>query len=433
MPYKEVGSTIYMDDDQATIDAVTARLSTKRTIMLRLLTTYDATVLSDASEAERAEIVAEISDNPVLMELVRNWMRGGQPITPAISGPQTLTEQVDPNSQRRVYVFGELHGRDGECSQDKYMEARYYFRRLFTTTSAFIDFFLEIPSYTGTSWSKVFMENIRDGRQGDIMKDIRGALVKCTSAAHRDAKDCQLIRAHFTDVRFDNHAATNTLSYLALLSTMTPGRIRMGLAAPDVRQLLADLVKDPGHVIETYVLSGKFTKKALLQLNPEIQESIRDYVAVSLKSEFEAREKLYGSGGRTLQHLALLMYNTDLNTVSDDKMVRLLKYINNAYLTPLESWVVDAYTMARLFKTFAASGDQPTEARNAIVYAGEAHAERLRVFLTRVGFSMVGKAGIKTQTSLVPPDFIRTPRNDAVENDGFERCLNMTGISQPLF
>ena len=82
-------------------------------------------------------------------------------------------------------------------------------------------------------------------------------------------------------------------------------------------------------------------------------------------------------------------------------------------IIPLEALEADAYLLGRVFKKFDISkrqNDEPIKPHNIIIYAGDGHSIIYRKFLKSIGFNRIES----TKT-------------------GFNNCIDMIGITQPLF
>ena len=77
-----------------------------------------------------------------------------------------------------------------------------------------------------------------------------------------------------------------------------------------------------------------------------------------------------------------------------------------------------------MFKEFDIDTDEPKEAHNIIIYAGDRHSDRIRKFLhEKVGFKLIDYAGRKwpkEDKDLDPPG---EPKN----------CIHMESFPQPFF
>ena len=98
---------------------------------------------------------------------------------------------------------------------------------------------------------------------------------------------------------------------------------------------------------------------------------------------------------------------------NDDRIVDAFFKLTGS-LIMVGSVIVDSYTMSRVFKKFnVKEGDnQPVEANNNIIYAGDAHCQKYREFLKTLGYTEEYFTG---------------------NSRPMMRCLNMHGVPQPLF
>lgn len=383
---------------------------------------YNAQNLASASSAQ----VLSAATNPVYTRLIENLYRGKQPVTSNMSGPGSATEHVHMLSGRRVYIFGETHGREQACFQGKFMDARYYFRRLLTTTSAFIDFFLEAPSFSGMQdYSAAYLRQLE--HSNTMLDDLRKILLKCTMPKTRNVEDCQLARIHYTDIRFISNTPTTPLEWLAVLDIVP---LQTVLTKEGAHEALVDLATNSEKAIKKYVFGNPVVTKAIQQVKQPMQGNIVQFIQNAITQTLNARNKYYAPFGGTLSQLANALLRPG---VAPQQRQQWATILSRRYLTPLTAYGVDLYTMARMFKTFKNPVNQPAEAYNSIVYAGEAHAQALRAFLTSQGFELTGKAGELAAAAFAPPNFAPPRNTDFSANNGLRRCLNMDGVSQPLF
>jgi hypothetical protein len=85
--------------------------------------------------------------------------------------------------------------------------------------------------------------------------------------------------------------------------------------------------------------------------------------------------------------------------------------------------LADTYALARIFKNFdmrdmkkkayTGATDQPSNAHNIIIYAGDFHSETYRKFLNSINFEQIARSGISSFENIT--------------------CLNMKKIPQPFF
>ena len=97
------------------------------------------------------------------------------------------------------------------------------------------------------------------------------------------------------------------------------------------------------------------------------------------------------------------------------------------------SCFADGYLLARVFKDFnmdkmdekayKGATHQPNRAHNIIIYAGDAHADNYRNFLSYIGFTEIDSLGIDLEKPNPYAHIPNMPRN----------CLDMRNINQPFF
>jgi hypothetical protein len=101
--------------------------------------------------------------------------------------------------------------------------------------------------------------------------------------------------------------------------------------------------------------------------------------------------------------------------------------IYNVFITQVLNFnviITDAYLLARVFKKFKIyntnitqrSTDEPEEPHNIIIYAGNTHSQRYRLFLEYLGFRQVESAGN-----------LEKPEPDMTN------CVKISDIKQPFF
>jgi len=72
-------------------------------------------------------------------------------------------------------------------------------------------------------------------------------------------------------------------------------------------------------------------------------------------------------------------------SIESNRLIRNLR----AYFTTFHSYILDMYTLARIFKHFNEIGsDKPTDPQNIIIYSGSSHSESIIDFLTKIGFDI---------------------------------------------
>jgi len=385
------------------------------TIYNTLNETYDANIFAFIPENIRVKVVYMVKDNHTLSRLIYNWSIDNQPTTEYLSGPSALT--VHTKGDKKVYVFGEYHGRERDCQRYKYAEIQNYLRRLFKTSSTFIDFFLEIPSYEGEGWDKRTSGHIQYiNEESSYLSKLRKSFFKCMQKSTRHSEDCELYRVHYVDVRFQNMLVTSNLGKLseAMKSKVPLSTIyRNG----DIMTALYEL-NIPANV-EPYILESIFSiykvNKELLKLDSETRKKIQYFISLKCKNiSDDFNRKIYKLVG--LQCCSSISNRLLYGDKLPAKELNLLYSMMRSFLVPMLSLAVDTYTLSRLNKKFSNTINQPSQAYNSVIYTGNNHSLLYRDFLEYDGYNLIEKAG-----------------NDSTDPEVRPRCLYMGSVKQPLF
>lgn len=97
------------------------------------------------------------------------------------------------------------------------------------------------------------------------------------------------------------------------------------------------------------------------------------------------------------------------NTVSSEQTQKSIKELYILHLRQ-SAYIMDCYTLCRIFKKFKTNGFEPEEPTNIVIYSGNFHSEDYRTFLKSI-------------------DFIETESASKLKL----RCLDISGIKQPFF
>lgn len=377
-----------------------------------LLSTYNANILNNLSKEDRLEVINSVKANPAILKLIKNWKAMKQPIVRNLSGPMSLTEQWSEEFQKRVYIFGEWHGSEGGCYSN-YSEIQNYFKRLFNTTSVFIDFFLEVPAYEEEGWDSNMELKIRRNKNKYIDK-LRLAFLKCIQKVHRHAKDCQLIRAHYADVRMIGKIPTSLIGQVVgIIDFPKSMYTNIEKVLPYIKNISnRDTDRVNNYILYDVISNNKFISK---EIN-SIQEPLKSQLVNSINIGFgKVISYLEAKRPESMRKMCLDVISSDRHRV--ERFMMLVK----SYLIPIEGYALDVYTFLRMFKTFNQTVNQPSRANNVIIYVGDAHAKNIRYLLSTLGFKTVNRAGDRSSTDTGPyPNLGR-------------RCLNMEAFPQPLF
>lgn len=420
----------------------------------------------------------------VLMDLIYNHYRKYKPTPMFIGGPRTLTLHWSAKYQMLVYNFGEWHSSNMDCHgfddfwkrkgglatgkkktraelrdecpkgqvrnpttkrcvketgptglrlleendalPDKTpkqlvageMPVEDFLEQLVENTDAFLDIYFEFPAYTGDEY-----DNIDVLAHGARLERLLNRFKTCLQYAQRAAKKCRLARVHYFDIRKEEKEGVHDTAWFRRKIQ----RASRHWGKQKVTEL-KDLLRDDPRIRK--VLDGLNSSTDIEYIafwqrqvdeNPYVQKEfkrtpLRDPIEEFIKKEIKTEAQTYR--GLFRKNIPMI-----LNPANDDIFVTSFQTVYEATVIA-NARVADAYTLARVFKTFdttkpTAKGetvDQPTQPHNIIIYAGNAHNDLYRKFLETIGFKELAKTGSSTDAA---------PK---VRN-----CIDMKNFPQPLF
>ena len=386
----------------------------------KLVNTYNSSILNNTDQSLKEAFYNEatkcaeehdcVKGRKVLLSLIKNHFdKTNKPFPDFIGGPSSLTFHWSDKYQRQIYIFGEYHSSDIDCQKDEDSECiipvEIFFDDLFKNTNAFIDIFFEFPSYYKQDLygaETCYLDN--DFRLSELFKKFNN----CVHYKTRGHDDCRLARAHYFDIRIQSEKVINyddILWYERIVEDILNAydseeeqRKKFLLIyklidlVPKFRTILENLNKEG--FWRRQIRENKLINKELDKIEyPEIKEKILDFVEKKVVKEAK-KDIIY-----------FQTYVPDiLNDVSSPyEVLTAYKQINLCIFVPCAR-ISDAYTLARMFKKFnmkelqekgyEGDTDQPDEARNIIIYAGNAHSELYRKFLEKkLGFEKINQIG----------------------------------------
>jgi len=400
----------------------------------------------------------------VLMRLINNYFRSKQvktiPTVDFIGGPHTLTLHWSAKYNKIIYIFGEYH-RNDVCDYDNMMLIEDYLKNLFRHSGAFIDFFLEIEMFTKGKYDHTIYN-----KTGLRIYDLRRQNIKCIESSQRQKnRECDNRRVHFIDIRdipVDSKGRRpgifNINSTLALYTALTNFRkyeYEKTIFYDKDEQNESILIKDKKYIIDTlkyiFMISnnieatidfirygGNEAYKAFYEKEIETHKLV-NYELSKSTEERKIREFAEEEFKKMRDDFTLVTYRISLylRKCSDDKLIYdFYKLSDDDYLKffslilnfkhrllSINSILVDIYTLARMFKKFELNNtkntrktDEPEEAHNIIMYAGDVHSERVRRFLhEKLGFDLISES-----------------KGDS-EDDWEDVCVDIRHFEQPFF
>ena len=357
--------------------------------------TYNASILKDIPYEDIKKyfllIAKKYKDgtkgNLALMNIIYNTFRGVLPSPKFISGPMSITYQTSSKYNKKIYIFGEYHGKNNECKQieeaktDKFIDVTEYFKKIFSNTDKFIDFYIEDELF----------RTIKPSREQDFLNMLRYDFDNCLNPRKRSKCNYKTVRTHFVDSRIIQKGS------------------RL-VASNKIQSLIFDTQKD-----KSQLKKHLYTIIELSKLNT--YEELTDYILkLSLiipiiKKEIERSDLSQDLIIKNFRQIIINGYKQlfkieDWNSIQWTNWNEVRKYKD--ILINIQAPLVDIYTVARMFKTFKKTEYLPSKPMYIIYYSGNNHANMVRNFLTSLSF------------------YNRNSRYMYL--DRWTRCLNVEGI-----
>ena len=457
----------------------------------KLIKTYNASVIkkfpSQLKNAlgklcfEQAQLTEDIPEwrggkRTVLAKLIENHQKkpDERPIANYIIGPMNISCHWSKHYEKMIYIFGEYHQNSNECYEKTYSEGPQhiidYLKQYFLHTHAFIDFYLEMCGFVSPGYSFRF-DNLVN--RLNIMRSI---FQKCVDPQTRNTdQDCYLSRMHYFDIREGTvKGGVNPISIFvqqANLVWIMLGRDHIqeweGNEEWKRYDMITAFVRNNSSILKVFskateeqkayeefwhsqIKNFPLIQKELGRVHPpEIKKVIEDFIKKELDGYIQNRVER-----KDLSESS--KYILDLCTVdvkkSKDDMEKHIRDVNEKTTLLLlrghlekiiticiksNALVVDGYLLARLFKKFnintekeekRRSTDEPEEAHNIIIYAGNLHSQIYRKFLKEL------KIEDPTDKSKFISAFQDSGHAGPIDDPKQPKfCIDMTHFKQPLF
>lgn len=464
-------------------------------ICTKLKESYNTNLLSKLSMKEQAIFYRESkihkSDreaNYTLMKLIENKYKKVSPeiykkLNPKyIGGPFTLSLQWNPEKNMMIYIFGEFHSNQIDCSKimndndfinvlkedcpkntiyntkklscvhknskigkeiindakkdphiieevvnNSSIPIEDFFETLLEHTTSFIDFYLEIPAYAGEEYSNKDM--LADQR----LKRISDKVLTCVEKISRSNPKCDLARVHYIDVRKPAEIEVNKISYFRDKSKLifnAPTKNQYS----SLKRLLDNDVQFIGTlkflstkgvgIFKNFILKQLKSSPILLKELERCaidKEIVLNYLNPIITSEaFKYR-------GLFIENINYIFDNyKKIKTTELEEQRKILRLFKEIYYSTvsINSKVVDVYTICRIFKKFKNTKNQPESPHNIIIYAGDAHSSLYRNFLLKNDFITLAQTK-NVNCNIWEPTFppIYDTRN----------CIDIRNFPKPFF
>lgn len=359
-----------------------------------------------------------------------------------IRGPISLIECTSLTFDKRIYLFGELHGHKPYCiANGSAVDVEDFIDHTITTSAPHvIDVYLEVPH---APYGIADSDSYQDSEQ--YIDRIYRKLQPCLHGHRHGEMKCPYpnTRIHAVDVRSildpsSKIVALNNISYDIWIITAEEDKKRIVAKASSVANSLLSLfgdLKEAQSSRETGIpafpsKNGLVDYKSFLQdrhLRKQL-DSVSNEILTTLMLHLDIRmtkTDLTKANIRELKGMCELIVSSGADEMTMDAFIPDIKEINEKILH-FSSHFVDIYTMARIFRSFRkVAGRYSRDPQRVIIYVGDSHARSCREILQVLGFTLVA------QTYANANEYpIETP---SIRGTSAQSCVDISSFKQPFF
>jgi hypothetical protein len=369
--------------------------------------------------------------NKTIITLIYNYFfkKSLLPNVNYITGPFSLSYHYIPSLDKKIYIFGENHNSRHLCSGS--LNSTFivdYMVELFINTNVVIDFYIEdkLTKIEIVDEELEHLEKWNKDNPDETLEKLRMTFLYCRK--NKEKKPwCIPNRIHYSDLRiahfydiskytdmYENDAEVYKMMYrfflIESMETSEEKMIKLNQIDKSLFKKIFDKIhKSDSNYFFNEILKNKNIKKQYNKNNIKIKnlittffkQQISNYIIKVLNNYFI---KKYNS--KTIDNF----YNSSDNI---DTFFYFSRFFNDISVLHM-----DMYLLCRLFVTYDNTKREdyyPSEQKNIIIYAGNAHSILYRDFIL---FSKLSTININSQLG---------------QYGNTDNCLNMTGIPQPFF
>ena len=443
-------------------------MTTLDTLCEKLIKTYNTTIIdqmpyhlqqalySNASSCSRDSYKQNEKDRTVLAELIYNHFTKKsekQELSQHyIGGPMTLTCHWSETYQKLIYIFGEEHSERTDCpEQPGVMLIEKYLKRFTQINDIYLDILVELPAKKPKDLKYLKPLSEHEGLANARLFKIGTEFSECMDGYDRNPQNCSRSRIHYIDIRNIERESGDGLDALSIFiincfdifddskkdanekknELFNLARSPLGQHLMNGFLIPKDNKKEYLQFWNNMVLDNYYVKKELDHTDKQMSEKISDFLKKQIEEELDRKyhDETDPTSVLIQQKIELIKYYMDNDTMIEPQTI--VDYFDDLMYLVLNtnSLLVDFYTLSRIFKRFnlqpeneqkRRTTDEPENASNIIIYAGNTHCNIYRKFLKEIGFSLIADIG-KAKS---------TPRNCI---DMKERDIEGSWSLQPLF
>lgn len=408
-----------------------------------LLSTFNPNIL-DSKDITTQAAYYDLANNKyytkednILFQLIKRHYISKiyKPIVKYVGGPMYLTRHNGNinNTLYNIYLFGEMHAKVTDCpsnsKKNNTLLIENYLEQLIDTTDVFLDIYFEFPGFHELKYNVSVDRMLHpDLRLGKLFTKFS----TCIQTLTRKANICKTSRIHYIDARRLELLGTSDVNWLGIFILSNINR-QDSFEISNVKNFISSNKKRIQDIFKSLLTNNieeykQFWILQIYQTDLVSKELSRSFLKkdifnfIKSKVEIEAA-KLYNN--TTFYNFVSYLYN-NINNV-DKKYLQYLKNFD-LFTVPINSLIVDTYTLSRIFKEFNIKNKllQPVKPQNIIVYAGDAHCDAYRDFFDYIGLQKTEESGISYD------DYINNQKYGLGKNI-MKNCLDMSNIKQPIF
>ena len=393
-----------------------------------------------------------------------------------VGGPYNITHHWSNKYKKEIYIWGEKHGETVDCPKPdphlKMVNIEEFLRDIFFINPiAFSDFYLEMQAHVVPHG---YSEHVHNQSRMNILRSWFG---KCIGPERNFYRTCNNSRMHFFDIRQgdvrwgmnSSCLFLNEIFYFLLYanSKVKEHKDKMYQDYPDLDEnkvwdeycydihflkkittfvdrwksflyFFSRFYKDDENTQLNYkkfwydqIYNFKLLAKEISVMHTDVKPLLNIFIKKELDNLLSREHTKLAEYSENVIDIyenikEYIFSRVPLYTLKYTEIKKLIDslYNINIRLRGFNMIVTDGYLLARIFKTFKVydrfaynprKTDEPAEPHNIIIYAGNAHSQRYRLFLKYLGFNLIESAG-----KLEKPV-------------GFSNCVDISRIDQPFF
>jgi hemerythrin superfamily protein len=353
-----------------------------------------------------------------------------------IQGPMGCTQDFSRKYRKMIYMFGDIHTHLPEC---KYPPgsvvqsiAEYLKSVLLENPDKMIDVYVEDTFISDLKSDRSDIAPTEEKFGTGYMTELFKTWDQCVQV---DKSQCPFknLRMHYVDVR---SAAANIpfskasieleeaiegiyntwqfrLEHYSGVAMDMDDQDSFKAAIDQLEQQITTYSKDL-NMLKAQITALKIDKQINNIKDLALRQAVTDYF---LTNGYFRAQVTKSDIAQVVTQLRSINLNKPLQLVDREPIANLFRKAVSA-----EAWLVDAYSMARLFRTY----EDGEESRFAIFYLGDNHIVRDRKFLKQIGFERLATYAYpytKTATGLESAGNLRD----------VQQCIDLATFYQPFF